>query len=195
MVCRQLAYVCSIELFIKSDNNIIKSLIYLTNRNYRIPYYMTFTAIDFETAQGKRWSICQVGLVRVENGEIIDKLNLLVCPPENLYFSFNTQIHGISARDTRNSPRFNRIWPQIQHYIENQTVVAHNGAFDFNCLSQTLQFYNLSTPTFTQQCTYKIYGKGLAACCSDHRISLNHHDALSDAMACAQLYLNHLKQL
>lgn len=30
----------------------------------------TFTAIDFETAHGKRWSICQVGLVRVENGLI-----------------------------------------------------------------------------------------------------------------------------
>jgi DNA polymerase-3 subunit epsilon len=154
---------------------------------------MNFTAIDFETAQGKRWSICQVGLVRVENGKIIDKLNLLVCPPANLYFSMNTQIHGISARHTCNSPKFNRIWPQIKPFIENQTVVAHNGAFDFNCLSQTLQYYNLSSPAYTQKCTYKIYGKGLAACCSEHRITLNHHDALSDALACAQLYQIHLK--
>jgi DNA polymerase-3 subunit epsilon len=151
-----------------------------------------FTAIDFETAQGKRWSICQVGLVRVENGNIVQKLNILIRPPENLYFSMNTQIHGISARDTYNSPRFNSIWPQIKPFIDNQTVVAHNGAFDFNCLSQTLQYYNLSQPSYMQKCTYKIYGKGLAACCSDHRISLNHHDALSDALACAQLYLIHL---
>jgi DNA polymerase-3 subunit epsilon len=151
-----------------------------------------FTAIDFETAQGKRWSICQVGLVRVENGNIVQKLNLLIRPPENLYFSMNTQIHGISARDTYNSPRFNSIWPQIKPFIDNQTVVAHNGAFDFNCLSQTLQYYNLSQPSYMQKCTYKIYGKGLAACCSEHRISLNHHDALSDALACAQLYLIHL---
>lgn len=155
---------------------------------------MNFTAIDFETAQGKRWSICQVGLVRVENATIVEKLNLLVCPPDNLYFSMNTQIHGISARHTCNSPRFNRIWPQIKRFIENETVVAHNGAFDFNCLSQTLQYYNLSVPGYTQQCTYKIYGKGLAACCSDHRIPLNHHDALSDAMACAELYLKFLNR-
>jgi DNA polymerase-3 subunit epsilon len=151
-----------------------------------------FTAIDFETAQGKRWSICAVGLVRVENGNIVQKLNLLIRPPENLYFSMNTQIHGISARDTYNSPRFSSIWPQIKPFIDSQTVVAHNGAFDFNCLSQTLQYYNLPQPSYMQQCTYKIYGKGLAACCSDHRISLNHHNALSDALACAQLYLIHL---
>lgn len=33
---------------------------------------MNFTAIDFETAQGARWSICQVGIVRVENDEITE---------------------------------------------------------------------------------------------------------------------------
>ncbi len=40
----------------------------------------SFTAIDFETAQGKRWSICQVGLMRVENGVITEQLSLLVQP-------------------------------------------------------------------------------------------------------------------
>jgi len=154
----------------------------------------TFTAIDFETAQGKRWSICQVGLVRVEDGRVVNKLNLLVCPPGNVYFSVNSQIHGINARHTFNSPKFAGIWPLLQPYIENETVVAHNGAFDFNCLSQTLTYYQIKHPAFQQQCTYKIFGKGLSACCSEHRISLNHHDALSDAMACAQLYLIHLNK-
>jgi DNA polymerase-3 subunit epsilon len=46
----------------------------------------TFTAIDFETAHGKRWSICQVGLVRVENGLITDELSILVRPPHNFYW-------------------------------------------------------------------------------------------------------------
>lgn len=38
----------------------------------------SFTAIDFETAQGSRWSICQVGLVRIENGIVTKEINLLV---------------------------------------------------------------------------------------------------------------------
>jgi DNA polymerase-3 subunit epsilon len=152
----------------------------------------TFTAIDFETAQGKRWSICQVGLVRVEGRKVIEKMNLLVCPPGNIYHPMNTQVHGIGSKHTLRAPSFAKIWPQISHFIDGQTVVAHNGAFDFSCLTQTLNFYNIVNPIYEKQCTYKIYGKGLAACCADHRIPLQHHDALSDAMACANLYVIHL---
>jgi len=37
-----------------------------------------FTAIDFETANPDPWSICQVGLVRVEDGTITNEISLLV---------------------------------------------------------------------------------------------------------------------
>jgi DNA polymerase-3 subunit epsilon len=153
----------------------------------------TFTAIDFETAQGKRWSICQVGLVRIENGQITDKISRLVCPPDNFYHYRNTDIHGICAADTSQAPTFAALWPALKPYIHNQTVVAHNGAFDFSCLNQTLDYYGVEKPAFTQKCTYKIFRKGLADLCREHRIQLNHHDALSDALACAALYLLALK--
>jgi DNA polymerase-3 subunit epsilon len=67
----------------------------------------TFTAIDFETAQGKRWSICQVGLVRVENRTIREKLVYWsVSPPGNICHPMNTQIQGISTRHTQYVPTF-----------------------------------------------------------------------------------------
>jgi len=155
----------------------------------------TFTAIDFETAHGKRWSICQVGLVRVENGVVKAQLNRLVCPPDNYYFYRNTEIHGIGAEHTSRSPTFSALWNEIHPYIHNQTVVAHNGAFDFSCLSQTLEYYRLEQPEYQKMCTYKIFKKNLATLCREHRIQLNHHDALSDAMACAELYRIHLSML
>ena len=34
-----------------------------------------FAAIDFETANGKRTSICSVGVVIVKEGKIINKIN------------------------------------------------------------------------------------------------------------------------
>ena len=151
-----------------------------------------FTAIDFETAQGKRWSICQVGLVRVENGIIRETIKKLVCPPDNFYFYKNIEIHGITPEHTYNAPTFSVVWPEIKHFIENQTVVAHNGAFDFNCLYQTLEYYGLKQPEYSQKCTYQIYGEALATLCNRYQIKLNHHDALSDAKACAELYLRHL---
>lgn len=153
----------------------------------------TFTAIDFETAQGKRWSICQVGLVRIENGQITEKINKLVCPPDNAYFYRNIAIHGITPQDTCNAPTFDTVWQDIKPYIQHQTVVAHNGAFDFSCLRHTLDYYQVEQPSYQQQCTLKIYKKDLATLCREHQIRLNHHDALSDALACAELYLRALR--
>ncbi|MEN8661050.1 MAG: 3'-5' exonuclease [Lentimonas sp.] len=153
----------------------------------------TFTAIDFETAQPARSSICQIGLVRVVEGKPAKQFSLLVQPPENTYCYWNTNVHGLTERDTCNSPFFDAVWPQIREFIEGRTVVAHNGAFDFSCLRKTLDFYGMSEPTYEPQCTYKLYKKKLNVLCEQYRIPLDHHDALSDARACAQLYLRHLR--
>lgn len=150
----------------------------------------TFTALDFETATGYRNSICQVGLVRVENGIITKEINLLVRPPDNFYWNRFTDIHGISFTNTLNSLSFALIWPEILPYIEQQNVVAHNGfGFDFPVLDTTLKYYNIPIPSYNKFCTYKIYKSNLSNLCKQQHIPLNHHDALSDARACAALFL------
>ena len=151
----------------------------------------TFTAIDFETAQGYRHTICAVGLVRVENGIVVKTMELLVQPPENYYWQrFTEEIHGITAEDTKDSPTFDKIWLEIEPFITDQTVVAHNGfRFDFPCLEKTLEYYGLQAPEYNKQCTYLMYGNSLADLCNEYNIELNHHNALSDALACAKLYL------
>lgn len=151
----------------------------------------TFTAIDFETAQGKRHSICQIGLVRVEENVVTKKVAILVRPPENFYSYFNTQVHGITAEMTRNAPSFDKVWPTIAPYICDQNIVAHNSSFDVSCLKQTLAHYRLAVPAFESHCTYKIYGQKLNLLCRSHGIQLHHHDALSDALACAELFIRH----
>ena len=155
----------------------------------------TFTAIDFETAHGKRNSICQVGLVRVENGIVIDQLSILVQPPDNFYWDRFVNIHGITPERTASAPTFDKIWHQVEPFIRNKNVIAHNGfGFDFQCLSATLEYYGIETPEYTGNCTYRIFGENLASLCSKNKIPLNHHDALSDAMACAELYKLHLNE-
>jgi len=154
----------------------------------------TFTAIDFETAQGYRHSICQVGIVRVENGIISEEINLLVQPPDNYYWEKFIDIHGITPKDTANEPTFNQIWHQIVHFIKDQDVVAHNGiSFDFPVLEKTLEYYGMAAPKYNKHCTYRLYKDNLASLCKTHSIPLNHHDALSDARACAELFLKFIK--
>ena len=156
---------------------------------------MNFTAIDFETATGYRNSICQVGLVRFENGQITQEINLLVQPPDNFYWQQMIDIHGINAFRTARSPNFQQIWPTIAPYIDQQNVVAHNGfSFDFSCLKKVLELYHLPEPNYTKHCTYRLYKANLHALCVQHNIQLRHHDALIDARACGQLFLKHLEK-
>lgn len=149
----------------------------------------TFTAIDFETATGYPSSICQVGLVRIEEGQIIKKIDQLIHPPGNHFLPKNIEIHGIKPAETREAPTFDVFWPEMSQYIEDQVVVAHNSGFDINCLRSTLDYYGLEQPTLEERCTRTIYRKGLAYLSKKYKIDLNHHHALSDAHACAQLYL------
>lgn len=96
----------------------------------------SFTAIDFETAHPKPWSICQVGLVRVEQGIITKELSLLVQPPDNFYWNKFIDIHGITPEDTADAPTFDKVWHIIEPFIKGQSVVAHNGfGFDFQVLA------------------------------------------------------------
>lgn len=153
-----------------------------------------FTAIDFETANGNPNSICQVGLVRVENSIITKEIELLVRPPRNYYWRSFVDIHGIRPEQTVFSPDFTGIWAQIAPFISGQQVVAHNSSFDFNCLRETLRYYHLPPARFKGNCTLAIYSKGLAKLCAEHCIELDHHQALSDARACARLFLKHLQE-
>lgn len=151
---------------------------------------MDFTAIDFETAIGKRWSICQIGIVRVENGKIINKISRLVRPPNNEYSEWNTRVHGITPTDTIDSPTFLEIWSEIKPYIENNLVVAHNSDFDIDCLNKTLEYYDIPKPRFEIDCTFRRTGQKLDNLCEAFDIELeNHHDAECDAIACAEIYI------
>jgi len=154
----------------------------------------SFTTIDFETAQGPRWSICQVGIVKVVNFKISDTYSYLVQPPGNVYSKWNTLIHGITPEMTINSPTFDKIWNEIKHFLHNQLVVAHNADFDLDVLHQTLKYYSLEFPNLRYDCTYKIFGYKLNEICQAFDIDLIHHDALSDALACAKIYLQHLNK-
>ena len=160
---------------------------------------MNFTAIDFETATGKRNSACAVGIVTVENDAITEEYYSLIQPPENTYIHWNIAVHGIRPQDTENSPTFSDVYPEIKKRLQGRTLVAHNESFDRSVLKRTMEHYALD---YTElgladrwECTMRIYkAKGfvpykLDACCGRMAIPLKHHEALSDAIGCAHLYL------
>lgn len=155
----------------------------------------SFVALDVETAQGARWSICQIGLAIVNNGVVNDSISYLIQPPENKYQRGNINIHGITPVMTKDEPLFPQIWKNVLPIIENILIVAHNTDFDIDCLQKTLTYYNLEIPNFKTDCTFKRTGDRLDSLCEAYNVELtNHHDAVSDAIACAKIYVKLLNQ-
>jgi DNA polymerase-3 subunit epsilon len=150
----------------------------------------SFVAIDVETAVGKRWSICQIGLTIIENNEIIQTISEYVQPPDNEYYYWNIKIHKITPEITKDKPFFPEVWDKIYPLIKDKKLIAHNARFDKSCLNQALNYYDMHVPEFDFDCTYKMSGEKLNIACETWGISLeNHHDAACDATACALLYL------
>jgi DNA polymerase-3 subunit epsilon len=150
-----------------------------------------FIAIDFETATGKRSSMCAIGLVVVKNNSIVEKIWALIQPPDNNYHPMNTRVNHITPALTENAPLFNEYFPKLKNYLQNQIVVCHNSEFDIDVLLQTLNYYNIdhSDLNISTYCTFKIFGEKLNNCCEKYNININHHNPLSDAEACAKLFI------
>ena len=64
-----------------------------------------FAAIDFETANHNRSSVCSVGIVIVREGRIVDKIYRLIRPEPEWYSYWHTQIHGLTVDDIALSMR------------------------------------------------------------------------------------------
>lgn len=151
-------------------------------------YSYDFVAVDVETATGSINSICQIALVGSRNGELEELFSSLVQPPNNEIWESNSAIHGIYPDQTLKAPSFPVVWEQIAQYFSN-LVVAHNASFDISRIVGTLEHYGMQSPNINYECTYQLSGKKLKDACSEFGLELkNHHEALADAMACAELY-------
>jgi len=151
----------------------------------------SFIAIDFETATGKRYSACQLGIILVEKGSIVKKESFLIQPPENEYSQVNIAIHGISEKHTIDKPTFKDLWPCIREYINHYTIVCHSQSFDIDVLRKTCEYYSITDLNIQNvHCTYEMTGLALIEVCQGLGIPVSgHHDAQADAEMCANVFL------
>ncbi len=156
-----------------------------------------FAAIDFETANGSRTSVCSVGVVIVRNGVVADTFYSLIRPNPNYYSWFTTQIHGLTRADTDPAPHFPEVWAEIAPRIEGLPLVAHNSPFDEGCLKAVHELFGLPYPGYTFHCTCRASRRAFGRTLPNHQLHTvaahigfdlaNHHHALADAEACAQI--------
>ena len=162
-----------------------------------------FAAIDFETANGQRSSVCSVGIVLVENGEITDSIYSLIRPRPNFYTRWTTAIHGLSSAATLDADDFPVVWEGIAPQLEGMPLVAHNSPFDEGCLKAVHSLYGMSYPDYTFYCTCRLSRRQYPSLVNHqlHTVSAhcgynlaNHHHALADAEACAKIALKLMEE-
>lgn len=155
---------------------------------------MRYLAIDFETANAERSSICAFGFACFEEGGFKESGVELCRPDPDYYDPWNVRIHGIRPEDTANSPGFAELLPIFRTYHPD-FLVAHNAAFDMSCLRAWCGSHGMPYPDFRYLCTLVTSRRmvpGLPSYSLDtlarlYQIPLNHHEAGSDATACGFL--------
>ena len=157
-----------------------------------------FAAIDFETANPYRSSVCSVGVVVVREGVVVERFYRLIRPEPNYYMSWNTRVHGITAADTEGAPRFPEVWQEVAPLVEGLPLVAHNSPFDEGCLKAVFRRYELEYPDYRFYCTCRAARRTMPQL-PNHRLETvaeacgfdlrQHHHALADAEACAEIAL------
>ena len=158
----------------------------------------SYVALDVETANDFRGSICSIGLVKFQDGTIVDTYYTLI-NPETSFDIFNISIHGIKPEDVADAPTFPEVRQDIVDFIGSDIVVCHFAQFDMGALNDVYNKYQLDYDDIKYICSYRLakvampgqLNYKLKNLSKSLNIQLDHHNALSDAKA-SGLILNHL---
>lgn len=186
MILLGLAVYGIVCFFQKREKQTIPSLV-------RIHY--PFFAIDVETANKNKNSICSIAIAWIENNKVYAR-QWYVKPPTT-YFEF-TYLHNITYDMVKDMPTFDIVWTtKIAPLVKSKFLAAHYAHFDMKAIDDTLRFYNLSirknnfiiydSCIASREAFPKLPNHKLNTVCSYLQIPLDHHDALSDVMACANI--------
>ncbi len=163
-----------------------------------------FTAIDFETANSSSASACSVGLVKVRDGRVVDRVHWYIRPPfpHDEFSEWNIRIHGITPQMVADAPGWVEHLPALRLFAGDDVLVAHNAGFDMGVIAKTSAAVGLDVPDFRSLCSLQLarrtyhldsYRLPVAAMAAGFE-GFSHHDALADAEACAAIVVHAAKR-
>ncbi len=158
-----------------------------------------FCAVDVETANNDRASICQVGLVTVRSGQIVDRWKSLVDPQAPFTL---THIHGINENAVAGHPTLPNTWDELGEVVgtgRGGSVLVSHTPFDRTAFQQArtrhrlrpLPVQWLDSAQVARQTWPELYRRrwSLKLIADDLGIKFQHHDALEDAEAAARIVI------
>lgn len=166
-----------------------------------------FIAIDYETANSSYLSACALGVSVVIQGEVSETFATYVKPPKEFaeFDPFNVMIHGIKPADVKGAPTFDDIWERVESFTSKYElpIACHYSGFDIRVTQALLKYYEkqfsdirfYDTYTIARKLWPQLINHKLDTLAETFGIELNHHEASSDAEACAKIALKQMKEL
>lgn len=154
-----------------------------------------YIVLDLETPNRRNNSMSSIGIVVVEDGEVVDELYSLI-NPETYFDSFNISFTGIHPEDVVDAPTFPEYWDEIKDMVCSNIIVGQNITFDLNVISKSLTRYKMPIPPFEYYCTLSsckrnlnLPSNSLSYIVSNVlKTSYDAHNAMADAQMTNELY-------
>ena len=164
----------------------------------------TFVVFDLETTgfSAIRDKIIEIGAVKVENGEITDRFSAFVNPKIPIPFEI-TRLTSITDQMVLDAPDIETVLPQFLEFVGDAVLVAHNASFDVGFLEQNMRYQDME-PDFTSVDTVAL-ARILLPTLSKFKLNVvanalhisleNHHRAVDDAGATAEIFVKFVEML
>ncbi|MGX8714479.1 MAG: PolC-type DNA polymerase III, partial [Lachnospiraceae bacterium] len=158
-----------------------------------------FVVFDLETTglNNNVHKIIEIGAVKVENGEIVDRYSVFVNPQEPISFEVEqlTSINDAMVADART---IDVILPEFLEFCKGCALVGHNAAFDVNFVIRKARELGIELGDFCWLCTMRMarYFFPASRKATLDRVAReldvelgHHHRAVDDAECTAHIFL------
>ena len=170
------------------------------NQSFDDPYVV----FDIETTGFSPLSdrIIEIGAVKVVNGTITDKFSTFVNPDIPIPFRIE-QLTSINDSMVLPAPKIDKVLPDFLKFCEGCALVAHNASFDVSFIAHNAEELGLpfdptvlDTVTLARILLPQLNRYKLDTVAKALNVSLeNHHRAVDDAGATAEIFVAFLKML
>lgn len=161
----------------------------------------TFVVFDIETTglSINNDKIIEIGAVKVENGRIIDRFSSFINPHQPLEPKIIKLTH-IDDDTVAGAPDDTEVIPKFLDFIKDSVLVAHNAPFDTGFMRRWCKLHGISfdfgfidTVEFSKAVLPDLENYKLETVCEELDVDLrNHHRAVNDAEATAELFIKEL---
>ncbi|MBQ4046150.1 MAG: PHP domain-containing protein, partial [Lachnospiraceae bacterium] len=159
----------------------------------------TFVVFDLETTglNNNVHKIIEIGAVKVENGEIVDRYSVFVNPQEPISFEVE-QLTSINDAMVADAKTIDVILPEFLEFCKGCALVGHNAAFDVNFVIRKARELGIELGDFCWLCTMRMarYFFPASRKATLDRVAKeldvelgHHHRAVDDAECTAHIFL------